>query len=319
VSTRHSLRAGVGSVHRGFFDPQLPAVLSIASGDTIALTTLSGNLEELPPQGAGFTVLAEHQDVLTRVPRGEGPHLMTGPIAVESAEPGDALVVEFIEIGLLQDWGWNWIPAGKGSLPQYFPNTRRIHAAIDPARGTVTMPWGLALKAAPFFGIVGVAPAPELGRVTSIIPRAFGGNIDNRHLRPGARLHLPVFNPGALLSLGDGHAIQGDGEVCQTAIETGLSAVIRVTVEKRTGIAQGISQPWAETPSHVITMGFDPDLDVAAQIAVHEMIKFIERRVGLSAEDAYTLCSIAADVHVTQLVNIHKGVHVMLEKSLLRG
>jgi acetamidase/formamidase len=153
-----------------------------------------------------------------------------------------------------------------------------------------------------------------MGRVTSIIPRAFGGNIDNKYLGKGANLHLPVFNPGALLSVGDGHALQGDGEVCVTAIETGLTATLRVTLAKRTGI----SRPWAETPSHVITMAFDPDLNAAAQSAVHEMVKLIEKRAGLGAEDAYTLCSIAADVHVTQLVNVHKGIHVMLSKSALQ-
>jgi acetamidase/formamidase len=177
------------------------------------------------------------------------------------------------------------------------------------------MPWGLELTAQPFFGIIGVAPAPADGRLTSVIPRAWGGNIDNKNLGAGATLHLPVFNKGALLSAGDGHAIQGDGEVCLTAIETGLRGTLRVTLAKNIGIAL----PWAQTPSHWITMAFDRDLDVAAQSAVREMVKLIERRGGLSAADAYTLCSVAADVHVTQLVNIHKGAHVMLAKSALRA
>jgi acetamidase/formamidase len=175
------------------------------------------------------------------------------------------------------------------------------------------MPWGLQLEAAPFFGIIGVAPSPAMGRMNSIVPRVFGGNIDNKHFGAGATLHLPVFNPGGLLSVGDGHALQGDGEVCLTAIETALTGTLRVTLGKNTGIAR----PWAETATHVITMAFDPDLDSAAQCALYEMIKLIERASGLSAADAYTLCSIAADVHVTQLVNLHKGIHVMLAKSAL--
>lgn len=313
VTKQHTLRAGVGTVHRGVFAADLPAVLTINSGDSVAVTTLSGNADDLPDPGSGFTVLAEHRDVLDRVPKGEGPHLMTGPIAIKGAEPGDELAVEIVEIAPLQDWGWNLIKPQWGTLPEHFPRLRRIHVAIDRASGTISMPWGLQLKAAPFFGIVGVAPPPAMGRMTSVVPRAFGGNIDNKHLGKGATLHLPVFNPGGLLSMGDGHAVQGDGEVCVTAIETGLSATIRVTLIKNTQIAQ----PWAETPSHVITMAFDPDLDVAAQSAVHQMIKLIERRAGLSAEDAYTLCSIAADVHVTQLVNVHKGIHLLLAKSML--
>jgi acetamidase/formamidase len=313
VSSHHKLRAGVETVHRGVFDAALPPVLTIASGDIVEITTLSGNAADLPDPQSGFAVLPEHHAVLAKSPPGEGPHLMTGPIAVEGALPGDELIVEILAMELLQDWGWNLIVPGKGALPQHFHKGRHIHVGIDRARGTVAMPWGLLLRASPFFGIIGVAPPPAMGRVTSVIPRAFGGNIDNKHLRAGATLHLPVFNPGALLSAGDGHALQGDGEVCLTAIETGLTGTLRVTLAKNTGI----ERPWAETPAHVITMAFDPDLDLAAQSALLEMIRLIERSSGLSAADAYTLCSIAADVHVTQLVNVHKGVHVMLAKDAL--
>jgi len=313
MSKHHTLGAGVRTVHRGFFAADLPPVLTIESGDSVTVTTLSGNDDDLPAPGSGCTILPEHREVLAGVPAGEGPHLMTGPIAVKGAEPGDELAVEIVEIGPSQDWGWNLIKPQAGTLPEHFPLTRRMHVPIDRARGVITMPWGLKLKTDPFFGIIGVAPPPEMGRATSIIPRAFGGNIDNKHLRKGATLHLPVFNPGGLLSVGDGHALQGDGEVCVTAIETGLAATLRVTLIKGTQIAQ----PWAETPSQVITMAFDPDLDSAAKSAVHQMIKLIEKRAGLSAEDAYTLCSIAADVHVTQLVNVHKGIHVLLAKSAL--
>ncbi|HEX4411855.1 MAG TPA: acetamidase/formamidase family protein [Xanthobacteraceae bacterium] len=313
MSKQHSLPAGVKTVHRGYFAATIKPVLTIESGDTVAITTLSGNDEDLPPANAGFTVLPEHREVLAQVPKGEGPHLMTGPIAIKGAEPGDALAVEIVDIAPLQDWGWNLIKPGWGALPDHFDKVRRMHVPIDRERGVVTMPWGLKLKTAPFFGIIGVAPPPDQGKQTSVIPRAFGGNIDNKHLGKGATLHLPVFNTGGLLSAGDGHALQGDGEVCVTAIETGLEATLRVTLTKH---AQ-IKQPWAETPSHVITMAFDPDLDAAAQSALLQMIKLIEQRAGLSAEDAYTLCSIAADVHVTQLVNVHKGIHVLLPKTAL--
>jgi acetamidase/formamidase len=313
MSKQHSLHAGTKTVHRGVFAADLKPVLAIESGDTVAVTTLSGNDEDLPAPNAGFTILAEHREVLAQVPKGEGPHLMTGPIAVNGAELGDALAVEIVDIAPSQDWGWNLIKPGWGALPDHFSQVRRLHVPIDRERGVVTMPWGLKLKTAPFFGIIGVAPAPDMGPQTSVIPRAFGGNIDNKHLGKGATLHLPVFNPGGLLSVGDGHALQGDGEVCVTAIETGLAATLRVTLQKH---AQ-IKQPWAETATHVITMAFDPDLDVAAQSALLQMITLIEQRAGLSAEDAYTLCSIAADVHVTQLVNVHKGIHVLLAKTAL--
>ncbi|MGO9401371.1 MAG: acetamidase/formamidase family protein [Xanthobacteraceae bacterium] len=314
MSKHHTLRASVGTVHRGAFDSALAPVLTISSGDVVEVTALSGNPDQLPCAESGFTVLPEHCDVLARVPPGEGPHLLTGPIAVEGAVPGDELVVDVLDMKLAQDWGWNRFAPGMGALPEQFPDARCIHIAIDRTAGTVTLPWGLKLKAAPFFGIIGVAPPPAMGCATSIVPRAFGGNIDNKHFGAGATVHLPVFNPGALLSLGDGHALQGDGEVCLTAIETALTGTLRVSLVKNTGIAR----PWAETSTHVITMAFDPDLDVAAASALREMIKLIEQATGLSAADAYSLCSIAADMHVTQLVNLHKGIHVLLAKETLQ-
>ena len=314
MGTHHTLRPGVGTVHRGVFDAALPPVLTISSGDVVAVTTLSGNPAQIPPADSGFTVLPEHRAVLAGVAPGEGPHFMTGPIAVEGALPGDELVVEVLAMELAQDWGWNRFAVGMGTLPEHFPQARCIHIGIDRAGGTITMPWGLRLKAAPFFGIIGVAPPPAMGPMTSVVPRAFGGNIDNKHFGAGATLHLPVFNAGGLLSVGDGHALQGDGEVCLTAVETALTGTLRVTLGKDTGLAR----PWAETATHVITMAFDPDLDIAAQSALYEMIKLIERATGLSAADAYSLCSVAADVHVTQLVNLHKGIHVMLAKSALQ-
>jgi acetamidase/formamidase len=314
MSTHHQLLADAGTVHRGVFDAAMPPVLTINSGDTVEVTTLSGTGDELPRADSGFTVSPQHRNVLAKVAPGAGPHFMTGPIAVAGAMPGDELAVEILAMELAGDWGWNLMRPGKGALPDDFPHERRIHFAIDRRRHTATAPWGLELSTAPFFGIIGVAPPIADGPQTSVIPRAWGGNIDNKHLGAGATLHLPVFNAGALLSAGDGHARQGDGEVCLTAIETGLRGTLRVTVLKGTGI----TRPWAETASHWITMAFDPDLDIAAKSAVRAMIELIVKVSGLAAADAYTLCSIAADVHVTQLVNVSKGAHVMLEKSLLR-
>ena len=315
MSMHHKLAATAETVHRGAFDANIAPVLTINSGDTVEVTTLSGAIDDLPDSQSSFTVSAEHRDVLARVAPGEGPHFMTGPIEIAGAMPGDELIVDILTMELAQDWGWNLIRPGKGTLPDDFPHERRIHAAIDRQRRTIKMPWGLELTAAPFFGVIGVAPPPQDGRLTSVIPRAWGGNLDNKNLGAGATLHLPVFNAGAHLSVGDGHAIQGDGEVCLTAIETGLRGTLRLTVAKGTGIAQ----PWAETPTHFITMAFDPDLDSAAQSAVRAMVGLIVKVGGLSAADAYTLCSIAADVHVTQLVNVSKGAHVMLAKDLLVG
>ena len=313
MSKHHILRGDVGTVHRGVFDASIKPVLRIEPGDTVEVTTLSANDENLPPADLGFTINPEHKRVLAEVPRGIGAHFMTGPIEVAGAVPGDELVVEILELGFAQTWGWNMIKPGLGALPNDFHKMRTIFVPIDEARGTVTMPWGLELKVSPFFGVMGVAPPPAYGTCISNIPRAFGGNMDNKNLGVGSTLHLPVFNNGAQLSMGDGHAVQGDGEVSVTAIETALRGKLRVSLLKQTGI----DHPWAETPTHIITMGFNEDLDLAAEFALREMIKKIGAVSGLSREDAFSLISVAGDVCVTQLVNVAKGIHVMVAKALL--
>jgi len=167
----------------------------------------------------------------------------------------------------------------------------------------------------PFFGIMGVAPPPHYGAVSSIEPREFGGNMDNKELIAGSTLFLPVWARGALFSAGDGHAVQGDGEVCLTALETSLSGTFELVLHKR----YGLKFPRAVTPTHYITMGMDPDLDDAARQALREMIALIGELAALAPEDAYTLCSLACNLRVTQLVDGNKGIHAMLARSLLPG
>ena len=149
-------------------------------------------------------------------------------------------------------------------------------------------------------------------QLLSVIPRAHGGNIDNKQLVAGSVLYLPVHRPGALFSAGDGHGAQGDGEVCLTAIETALTGTFEFHLRKDIRLAQ----PRAETPTHIITMGFDPSLDRAMDIALKEMIAYLCETKNLHPLDAYTLCSVGVDFHVTQTVNTSKGVHGLLPKSL---
>jgi acetamidase/formamidase len=178
---------------------------------------------------------------------------------------------------------------------------------------TATMPWGGTLALSPFFGVMGVAPPSSWGRITSVIPRAHGGNMDNKELGPGTTVYFPVFNEGALFTVGDGHGVQGDGEVCLTAIETALTGKFRLSVRKD----MHLSMPRAETPTHYLTMGFDEDLDDALKQALRDMIVWIGQLRGLSKNDAYMLCSLAADLRVTQTVNVAKGVHCVLPKAIL--
>jgi acetamidase/formamidase len=240
-------------------------------------------------------------------------HILTGPVAVEGAEPGDVLEIEILDIKLRQDWGWNLIRPLSGTLPDDFHEMRLLNIPLDQKRMVGRLPWGLDLPLSPFFGVMGVAPPPGWGRITSIVPRAMGGNLDNKELLPGAKLYLPVFAAGALFSCGDGHAVQGDGEVCVTAIETALQGRFAFTVRKDLRF----TYPRAETPTHYITMAMDPDLDQCAVKALRDMIVVLCEKTKLSREDAYTLCSLAADLRVTQTVNGSKGIHCMIAKSVV--
>jgi acetamidase/formamidase len=309
--SHHRLSSTPETCHWGFFDAALPPVLTIRSGDRVTIDTVSGGREILP--GAPFTVLPEHRAILeVMAPRMRG-HLLTGPVAVESAMPGDVLEIRIEAIECLQDWAWTAIHPTGGTLPEDFPVRRLWHTAIDKQRGVATLPWGTELELAPFFGVMGVAPPPVFGPVSSIEPRAFGGNMDLKELVPGTTLYLPVWTDGALFSVGDGHAAQGDGEVCLTALETALRGTFEITLRKD----MKLPLPQAETATHWITMGFDPDLDDAAKTALREMIDLIAAAAGLARDDAYMLTSVACDLRVTQLVDGNKGVHAMLAKKLL--
>lgn len=308
ASTTHTLKSTPETVHWGHFDAALKPVLRIASGDRIAVETVSGSPDQMPRNG--MKILPEMEGIYAGVKQQLGPHLITGPVWVEGAQPGDVLQVDIEDVYPRQEWGHNIISPLKGSLPEDFPEGRLIHIPIDLKRRVCTMAWGAEIALRPFFGIMGVAPRASYGRINSIVPREFGGNLDNKELIAGSTLYLPIFNEGALFSVGDGHGVQGDGEVCLSALETALGGTLRLTVRKD----MKLDFPRAETPTHYITMGLDEDLDDAAKQAVREMIKLLGEKKGLSAADAYTLCSLACDLHVTQLVDVNKGVHALLPR-----
>ena len=228
--TNKILRASPQTCHWGYFDATIPSRLTIASGDEIVINTISGGPQNLP--GAGFYVPPELLEMhAAGVPPAPG-HILTGPVAVSSAMPGDVLQIDILDVSLRQDWGFNFIRPLAGTLPQDFPTSHHTIIPLDAKRGIGTLPWGLELKLAPFFGVMGVAPPPAWGRISTIEPRENGGNIDNKELVAGTTLYLPVFTKGALFSCGDGHGAQGDGEVCVTAIETALQGHFRLTVLK---------------------------------------------------------------------------------------
>ncbi len=312
MARHHHLPAGPATCHWGYFDAALAPVLAIEPGDTVSVDCVSGGREILP-QAPGFEILSDHRAILEALEPKLGAHILTGPIAVSGAEPGDVLQIDILNIVPRQNWGYTRIRPLAGTLPEEFPLRRIWHSRIDRQRGRASLPWGQEIALAPFFGVMGVAPRPVYGRVSSIEPREFGGNMDLRELVAGTTLYLPVWAPRALFSVGDGHGVQGDGEVCVTALETALSGTFRFTLRKDLTFRL----PRAETATHVITTGFDPDLDDAAKTALREMIELLAEKRGLSREDAYMFSSLAVDLRVTQLVDGNKGIHAMLPKHFL--
>lgn len=316
--TVHQLSATPETVVWGRFDASIPPVLEVRSGDQVVIETLSGISELLPPEGSGMTV----SDSLRAINDAHLPfrwgHLLTGPVAITGAEPGDVLEVKIDEVQLGADWGFNAVEPFEGTLPEEFILTRRVlnHIAIDKIGRTARLPWGGELPLSPFFGVMGVAPPAHYGELSSREPRLHGGNLDNRRLIAGTALFLPVWAEGAMFTCGDGHGVQGDGEVCVTALETALTGTFTFVLHKR-GSAPDLSLPRAETPTHLMTMGFHADLDEALRIALRDMIALVVERIGISRTEAYQLCSLAADFGITQSVNGEKGVHGLLPKFVV--
>jgi acetamidase/formamidase len=237
---------------------------------------------------------------------------MTGPIFVETAEPGDTLEIRIAAIEFLHPFGVTAFAPGGGTLPEDYPYAQAKILRWRPGATRVEFKPGITLPLAPFFGSIGVAPPPLVGRISSRPPGWHGGNLDNKDLVAGSVLYLPVHVPGALLSIGDGHGMQGDGEVTGTALETSLRGTFTVRVRK----GQRIKWPRAETPTHYVAMGLDPDLDEAAKLATRELVEFLMSEKTLTRDEAYMLCSLSADLHVTQVVDATKGVHATLAKSV---
>ena len=312
----HRLEVTPATVAYGYYWSEAKPVLQIASGDIIDVDTMLTNT----PTGlarAGVPdakIQASLKSIVSEVtgdPKGPGGHILTGPVYVEGAEPGDVLEVKVLSIDLALDYGYNGC---SGYLPDNCEKDVPVKIlALNRQKMTAEFEPGITIPLHPFFGSMGVAPAPDAGRVSSVPPGRHAGNLDNRELVAGSTLYIPIFAKGALFEIGDGHAAQGDGEVDQTAIETSLRGRIQLTVRKD----MKLTWPRAETATDYIAMATDPDLAVATKAAIQEMIDFVVSEKKLTRHRAYQLVSIAGNVAITQLVDKpNLGVHVRLPKSI---
>ena len=307
---QHFLRVSPPTVSWGYYAADAKPALTMKSGETVTMDTICGDPEMLEELGvAPDASIREMKEMYAKVPV-RGTHFLTGPVAVEGAMPGDVLEVEIVDVRLRSPYGWQMIEPGSGALPEEFPYLRKKLIPLDERNKVAEFAPGIRIPLRPFFGNLGVAPPS--GRLSSGPPSYNAGNIDNKSLVAGTRIYIPVQVPGALFSVGDGHAAQGDGEVCVTAIETNLTGVFRFTVRKD----MKLRWPRAESPTHFITMGLHESLDEAARRATKEMIDYLSNQRGLSRDDAYMLVSAAVDLHVTQVVDGVKGVHAMLPKAI---
>jgi acetamidase/formamidase len=298
----------------GYYWAEAKPVLTVKSGDTVEVECVSvANPQTL--ERAGMKEDQIEPDILRnyaeipREKRGPGGHPLTGPIAIEGAEPGDVLEVRIKEIHLRANYAFN---STAGFLSDLFPQRVTRIIPLDREKMIGHFAPGIDIPLRPFFGSMGVAPPAAAGKISSAPPGIHAGNLDNKELVAGTTLFIPVHAAGALFEVGDGHAGMGNGEIDITAMETSLTGVFQFVVHKD----MHLKWPRAETPTHWITMGIDKDLTEAARICGIETIDFLVNEKHLTREEAYALSSVAVDFDITQLVDGTKGVHGMIPKSI---
>ncbi len=314
TAAQHVLKATPQTVVIGNYSADAKPVLRVKSGDTVEIETVSGNPDNLRRLGVPEAEIPEALKSILRdvKDRGPGGHILTGPVYVEGAEPGDTLEVHIEKIVLTAPYAYNQFRMTAGFLPEDFAHSNLKLIPLDRKKMLGQFAPGIQVPLRPFFGSMGIAPPADAGKFNSAPPWLHAGNMDNKELVEGSTLYIPVWAKGGLFEVGDGHAGQGNGEVDITAMETMLTGTFRFVVRKNLHL----KWPRAETPTHYISMGMDEELVIATKQAVREMIDFLVAEKGLSRDDAYVLCSIAADFNITQLVDTKKGVHGMIPKSI---
>jgi acetamidase/formamidase len=312
----HKVLATPTTIEWGHYAATKPAI-TVKSGETVSMQTLStcGPSDRLIARGIKAEDIPAYNDTIYKadIPekeKGPGGHILTGPVAIEGAEPGDVLEVQILKVDIDANFACNGFGLHRGFLPMEFPYSRNRLIPLDRAKMIGHFAPGIDIPLHPFFGSMGVAPAQ--GRIDSAPPFAHAGNMDNKELVAGTTLYIPVAAKGALFVAGDGHAGQGNGEVDITAMETFLTGTFRFVLHKN----EHLNWPRAETPTHYITMGFSPDLKEATEFALRNMIDFLVEEKHMTRDDAYMLSSVAVDMDITQLVDGNVGVHAMCPKNI---
>ena len=323
----HVLLANKDTAQWGWLDPTEKPKVVVDSGDTVSIETLRHSMDQIKP-GVSIEEIVK----LRLANPGGGPHSVTGPIYVNGAEPGDTLEIRIEKI-VMKESGFNFNLPGKqfptvGLLASEFPEGHVQYFKLDTEAMTTEFKPGIILQLKPFPGTIAVGPDPNepkekagppihdaKGRTSTLRPWKNGSNMDVNELQVGSTLYFQVFQKGGLIWTGDSHCLQGNGEVNLTALECSYREIeIQPIVRKDLHI----DWPCAETPTHWIFMGFDEDLNEAMKIAVREAVNFLagQKTVPMSREEAYSLTSIVGDCRVSQVVDIRKGVHCMIPKSI---
>jgi acetamidase/formamidase len=314
----YELKASPENIHWGYFSAELEPVIRVNPGDIVIIEDVP-RLDPIDMEKRGIPA-EEMSEGYRRIYRevtdkGPGPHIMVGPVYINGAEPGDVLEVRILEVELAYTFGYSRLSSRGGTLPGEFERWERI-LRIDLENKTTQAAERVVIPMNnPFFGSMGVAPAAAAGRISTVPPGNYAGNLDNKDLGTGSILYIPVHTKGALFSAGDGHGVQGHGEVSINALETGLRGRFQFFVRKD----MKLKWPRGETATHWMVMGLHEDLDEAMKIAVRETIDFIvERFPHLDRNEAFMLASLAVDYHVSQNVDRTKGIHGMIPKDIFK-
>jgi len=311
----HTVESTEATVRSGYFDPAATPVAVINSGDIVSYPNTWMHWGNKPTFGMSF---AEREPFRHLYPN--GPYSILGPVEITGTRPGDVIECKLLELRT-RDWGWNSFPPGVGALPSDFKEPYLHYFRFDETRKTTDFVQGIKLQLAPFLGVIGVEPAGN-ETTSAILAGSYGGNLVLRDLTVGSSLFLPVIKPGARVWIGDVHALQGDGVVDQTAIETAAEELkIRYYLHSRVAL----NNPLAETPTHWIGIGFGKNLDEALVACLRDLISWLSGASGISESDAYALCSMAASFRITQYSNQTgsayssippKAVHGLVPKSM---